>query len=345
MYRYRAYGLGIASALPLPELIADDGDGQSARRPDVILRLDAVADAPRLTSDLPDESCGRVTPDEICMTFRRVGSIAVRAGHEIVIDPVPDLDEALCRLFVLGPALGALLHQRGFLVLHASSVVIDRQCVAFVGEKGQGKSTMAGTLNRRGHPLFADDMVAVALRPIPPLHFKTNPMPAPRPLGEGAPLPPLPLGEGRGEGDHQVRPLAYPGFPQLKLWPEAAAQIGADPESLPRLGLAFEKRACAARDRFYADPVELSRVFVLEDGDSESIQPLPPQQAFMNLVRHSYALPVLEKSGSRKAHFQQAIELARLIPVQALVRRRKLELLAEVAAMVEREISRSEAAA
>ncbi len=315
MYRYRAYGLGISSALPLPELIADDGDGagQNARRPDVTLRLDAVADTPCLTDDSPDESCGRVTPDEICMTFRRVGSIAVRHGCEIVIDPVANLDEALCRLFVLGPALGVLLHQRGFLVLHASAVVIDGVCVSFVGEKGQGKSTMAGTLNGRGHPLFADDMVAVDMQP----EKRSTP---------------------------SGRPLAYPGFPQLKLWPEAAAQLGADPESLPRLGLAFEKRL-AVRDRFYPDPVELSRVFVLEDGDGESIKPLPPQQAFMSLVRHSYALPVLQQSGSQKAHFQQAIELAGLVPVQALVRRRKLDLLPAVAAMVEGEVSRSEAAA
>src|SRR4051794_13306349 len=116
MYSYSAYGLGIGSALPLPELLE-----QGERRPDVMIRLDAVSDAP---PPLPSGGMtGWARRDESCLVVPGVGAMLIRHGREIVLDAVPEADAAACRLFLLGPAMGLLLHQRGFLVLHASAMV------------------------------------------------------------------------------------------------------------------------------------------------------------------------------------------------------------------------------
>src|SRR3989454_2089338 len=48
-----------------------------------------------------------------------------REGREIVVEPAPGVDAGTLRLFLLGPVRAVLLHQRGFLVLHASAVVLD----------------------------------------------------------------------------------------------------------------------------------------------------------------------------------------------------------------------------
>jgi hypothetical protein len=90
-----------------------------------------------------------------------MGTILVRKGREIIVDPIPGLEDKVLRLFVLGPALAVLLHQRGRLVLHASAAAIAGEVVAFMGRSGWGKSTAAAALYTRGHSIVADDVTAV----------------------------------------------------------------------------------------------------------------------------------------------------------------------------------------
>src|SRR5256714_814723 len=289
MYSYSAYGLAVASTLALPELIERNGDGHnghSERRPDVSVRLDAVSAAP---FPLPkNEMAGWVERDEACMFVPDVGRMLIRHGSEIVFDPHNGVDESVMRLFILGPGLGVLLHQRGFLVLHASAIVANGEAIAFIGEKGQGKSTMAGAMARRGFSLLADDIVAIDV-------------------------------------DATPRPMVYPGFPQIKLWPEAAAELGAQVEQLPRVHPELEKRGRRMEERFATEPAPLGKIFVLADGDEDSIHSLPPQQVFMNLVHNCYTYSMLKQSGTQAAHFRQTIRLAGKVPVMNLVRRRQLD--------------------
>ena len=59
-------------------------------------------------------------------------------------DPAPgrDLYESDVRVFLLGSCIGALLHQRGILVLHAGAIHTDKGAVLFTGPWGIGKSTL-----------------------------------------------------------------------------------------------------------------------------------------------------------------------------------------------------------
>jgi ABC-type glutathione transport system ATPase component len=75
-----------------------------------------------------------------------VGAFLVRGGREIMIDAVPGVDARTLRLSLLGPALALVLHQRGRFVLHASTVAVAGSAIAFLGEKGWGKSTIAAAL-------------------------------------------------------------------------------------------------------------------------------------------------------------------------------------------------------
>ena len=81
------------------------------------------------------------------LEYPGAATFLIRGGREIVIDAAPGVEQRLIRLFLLGPALALLLHQRRFLVLHASAVMIDGAAVAFVAEKGMGKSTLAAALH------------------------------------------------------------------------------------------------------------------------------------------------------------------------------------------------------
>ncbi len=67
----------------------------------------------------------------------------------------------LDREILLGPALVLALVIRGTWSLHASAVTCQGKTIAFVGESGRGKSTLAAYLSNAGWHLVADDILPV----------------------------------------------------------------------------------------------------------------------------------------------------------------------------------------
>lgn len=156
LYAYEAYGLVIASELELAGLRAAPA-GHAA--PEVSIRLGTV------DPELPDAVvCAGYFSTAAAAFQLDIASAAryrVREGREIVVDPYPETDPARVRLFLLGSALGALLYQRRLLLLHGSALDTPWGTMVFVGAQGEGKSTLAAHLHRRGYALRSDDVCAV----------------------------------------------------------------------------------------------------------------------------------------------------------------------------------------
>jgi hypothetical protein len=267
--------------------------------PDVVVRVGRVDR--RLPAGHGDGCC-EFTQDEAHFFWDSVGSFLVRAGREIIVEPRPGADEAAVRAALEGVVFGCVCHQRGRLVLHASAVAVNGSAVAFLGGKGRGKSTMAAALYRRGHTLLSDDALV---------------------LNDGA----------------SGRPEVLPGFPQLKLWPNAAAaSLGDDPESLPRLTAGSEKRTRRAADRFSHAPVPLSRVYLLDEGTSPAITPVDPQEAVLAAIAQSYVarfFPEFLRGTEAASHLLRCTRLTRQVPMYRLQRPADLALLPLVAQLVE----------
>jgi hypothetical protein len=245
----------------------------------------------------------RTTGEEVSFFWEDAGAFLVRGGREVIVDPKPGADERVLRACVLGPVLGALLHQRGLLALHASTVAVAGEAIAFVGEKGMGKSTLAAALCARGHRLVADDITAVWF-------------------------------------DEEDRPITYPGYPQLKLWPQAVAYLGDAPESLPRLEPGLEKRARPAASAFSTAPIPLKRVYVLDEGEGVKIETLSPQEALIELIQHSYGRRLLQTVRA-SSHFVQCTSVVRSVPVCSLRRPYRLSTLPKLSRMVEQDLAQS----
>jgi hypothetical protein len=288
MPAYTAYGLRIESDIHLPDLVSESS---RAKAPDVLIRRGSVNVSP---ADGGDDVCRRVSPEEVCIHYEGVASLLIQRGALITID-VPDTAPAgLLRLVLLGPALGVILHQRGFLVLHSSAVRIGDRAVAFVGHKTAGKSTTAAAFNSRGYPLIADDILAVS-----PKTF-----------------------------------LVHPAFPILKLWAEVAGHLHGQTADLEQFHPSMEKFAVPASGAFATAPSRLSAVFSLADAEKISIETLPPQKAFMELVRNSYLLSLLRSTNTAATHFRQAVSLAAAVSVCRLARPRSLAALDELVSTV-----------
>lgn len=299
MYCYIAYGLCIASPIELPELSAS---GTAAMCDSAVGagNVDLVIELGRVPID-EGQNRNRILvwakPGDACLHYRGVATFHLINGSRVVVDAYAEADPRAVRLFLLGPVMALLLHQRKMLVLHASAVVVDGEVIAFAGEKGEGKSTLAGAMTAAGYPLFCDDVLAIDV-------------------------------------SDSRRIVAYPGFSQLKLMPDSAEQVGLAASDLPRIHPDYEKRAARVNGGYALTPLSVKRIYILQSADGEAIERLSPQRRLVELVRHSYLAPLLETTGESADHFRQVVLLANRVEIAALKRARDLSRLRETVGRV-----------
>ncbi|TFI60257.1 hypothetical protein E2493_00655 [Sphingomonas parva] len=145
-WRYRAFGLTIASQVPLPQLAACATGGTA----DLVVALGQVE--PGFESR-PGYRRGRIYDQ-----FRYEAVDGVR----IVVEPLPGSSPSNIADGLMSRVLTAALYQRGLLPLHASAVVLSEGAIAVAGPSGAGKSTLAAMLARQGGRVLADDMLVLA---------------------------------------------------------------------------------------------------------------------------------------------------------------------------------------
>lgn len=242
-----------------------------------------------------------ITAAKARLNFTEVGTFFIDNGREITVFPLPKIEERLIRLPLLGAALAVLLYQRGKFVLHGSAVEVGGEAVVFVGDKGYGKSTMAAMLCRRGHRLLADDTVAIDI-------------------------------------DTTNRHLVLPGFPQVKLYPDAVvAASGRDPDTLEEIASNVSKRSLKP-ENFCTETLPLGAVYVLGHGTDVRISQIEPQEALRFLIVNSYMARFSSKwlqSGIAASNLQHCADVVNQTPVYLLERPRDLSVLENVALAVE----------
>ncbi|MGB3471869.1 MAG: hypothetical protein WBA51_13690 [Erythrobacter sp.] len=184
------YGLVAASDIALPELSPSD-----AGAPTQIFIREGALDWNDPDNPAAIDDYLRGGPGEIWMNIPEKLTMRVKDGHTIIYHPHPGVCEAELRAFLLGSGLGALLVQRGALVLHANAVAMpDGSALLCIGDSGAGKSTTAAAMMLRGYDVLADDVCPI-------------------------------------ESDGMI----HPGLARIKLWDDAAAKLGIVMKGLERL--------------------------------------------------------------------------------------------------------------
>jgi hypothetical protein len=147
---YLAFGLRVRSDLPLPELpvVAD-----RAAPPDVEVR---VFDAPVVDAAPARSGVADVADDIAMLWWPGIGRFVVSDGTDIGVARSPGVDPALLRLYLLGPVLSALLHQRGWIVLRAGAARMGDRVIAFVPGPGVKEA-----LVESGHSIIAREVLAI----------------------------------------------------------------------------------------------------------------------------------------------------------------------------------------
>ncbi|NML85917.1 hypothetical protein [Polaromonas sp.] len=200
-----------------------------------------------------------------------------RDGRKATAWPVPGVSPGTVEHLHLNQVLPLALSRQGRLVLHASAVVIDGKGVAFTGESGRGKSTLAASFATTGARFLTDD---------------------------GLQLDWL---------DGQCR--ITPSHPSVRLWEDSQeALIPQAVDLVPAVEYTTKARLLAGDAMAFCDQLQpLRRVYFLGEGVAPSlvIEAVRPAEALMELVRNSFLLDIEEKQ-LLAWHFDEMVRLAEL---------------------------------
>lgn len=204
---------------------------------------------------------------------------------------------------LLGGCMAVALNQRGYLILHASAVKVNNKAIAFIGDKGWGKSTMARAFIAQGHQFITDDVLAIDL--------------------------------------NNNCPRVFPSFPQLKLCPDAVVAMGEDPQMLPRVMPQINKRQYRLKQYFSTELVPLQSIYLLGKAKQLQITKIAAANSILPLLAHSYGARFGKKllQLGEGEHFLQCSKLASNIKIYYLQRPSNISLLTNIVDLVEQHLS------
>lgn len=273
-HQYRAFGLRWQSAFPLPELSDDPDPGEA----DVVVEP-GFAPPPDIDDLVPGVRADLTT---FWMEVPDVARFLVTGGTHIVVEAASGSSPGDMRAFLLGSAVGALLHQRGLLPLHASAVEIGGRAIAFVAPSGGGKSTLAMHLQHSGARVIADDLCAID------------------------------IAAGRAR--------IWPGLRNLKLWRTSLAAIDRVPDGYEPVLATLDKYRVpvdvAADDR----ALDLAAVVRLDWGEETVLESLPGAEAVGVLVANTFRGQLVAAMGRESQHWHQCVEVFQAASVLRLAR-------------------------
>lgn len=246
MFCYTAFGLSILSEIELPGMIEClDVDH------DIEIILGNV-DIPRLATDV-EGSNYKMINENVYLWWVNIGKFKIELGSKIIIEPIHDLDvniESEIILFLLGPVMAILLHMRGYLVLHGSSIKSNNGAIAFLGYSKFGKSTTAFSFYRKGYPMLTDDIIAIKI-------------------------------------DKKGLPILYPAYPHLRLFEDSFNYIKDNSNELHQVYNFGNKNIVNTPRGFSIEPIVLKAIYLLDTNNMTEILSLNPKKGLLALIRHS----------------------------------------------------------
>jgi hypothetical protein len=254
---YSAFGLVIESELGLTELLPATGQA------DVQIMVGKAPD--RLENPQVKTPWYEAAPGRFLLRVEGIAKYYVENGDRIVIEPHPAAQPETIRVFLLHPAVAALLQQRDYLVLHGAAAVVDGKAVVLVGNSSVGKTAIALTLFDRGYELLGDEICAIKLQ----------------------------------EG----KPVVVPGVPQLNVWRDTLKRADHDVERYQPIRQEIEKYAVPIHDQFGKSAVALGNIVLMKQHNlaANAWEPLKGAAGFEQLMRSAY---FVETVANQAQHFK-----------------------------------------
>jgi hypothetical protein len=180
-----------------------------------------------------------------------------------------------------------VLNLLGIESLHATAVAAPAGAIAFLGDAGTGKSTLAASFQLTGFESFCDDCLVL-----------------------------------RAE---RSRIMATPAYPGVRLWDESLNALMSQAErGEPVAQYTSKTRLLGDASAFRADRLPLARIYLLRRPDgicaaaaTPEIARVPPAQAFPVLVGASFPFDLTDAAMLTR-HFRFIARIAATVPIRRL---------------------------
>jgi Serine kinase of the HPr protein, regulates carbohydrate metabolism len=285
LYRYHAFGLRIASEIPM--LSREPEETGHAPESDIVIEYGSLDE---LWAEWSAESEDKylVKGNDVLFRIAETAVYYVQNGRKITVSPVgePDLDRI--RLYLDGYGISALLLQRKVLPIHGTAFVMNGKAYVIIGSSGAGKSTLAKALLDLGCEFLSDDIV-----PISCAEDGAFVMPA---------LPEQLLWE------ESVQALGMDSGRLHPLYKRGKSAEKADPKEPHRQKYAVPVRQLCRK------PLPLGGMFELVKsaaGTEPSVQEQSKALQLKALLRHTFNRALVPPLGLQEWHFTEASGIAR----------------------------------
>lgn len=288
MYTCRISGLNVLSEMELPGVVPVS---LAPGAEDVVIRQRPVPES--LEEPSHRGPAWELDDRRFLMHLPGIVHLLASDGRTLDMQPEPGTDPAHAMPFVLGTGFGALLLQRGGLVLHASAVALHDRAYIFCGRSGIGKSTLAAALCRAGCRFVNDDVCSVSL-------------------------------------DASGRPVLWPDGRRLKLFDTTIRHLGLDGRQRGVVRAAIGKHYVEPPGPEADTSVPLSAIYILRDAESPDvagIEKLSALDGVQALLQQTYRPRLAFAMARRSRQLPIAAAVLHHAPVFRLTRSRDLDLL------------------
>ncbi len=230
-------------------------------------------------------SFGRLGSEYVLRFAQQLADFVVNAdATRIAVSARRNIPADTLRHLLIDQVLPLVASRHGALSLHASAVhLAGVGTVAFVGEAGRGKSTLAAAFAARGGRIVADDCLAIDL------------------TESGA--------------------LAVPCYPGLRLFPGGAANALIGRARRSRVAHYTTKQRVDRPGLFHAERSPLRALFLLSprgaNGAAAAMRRCRPSTRFVDLLRFAYLLDVEDRRDLERV-FTDISRVAATVPVMRL---------------------------
>ncbi len=240
---------------------------------------------------------------------RNVGEFVVSGdGRLITVRRFEEASVESFQVYLLGRSISFALVKQGFEPLHATVVLIGDSAVAFLGDSGFGKSSLAACFLQAGHRLLTDDLLIVT------------------------------------ESSHGL--MAYPGPPRIKVFPNIARRfLGRAAQGVPMNPDSSKVILPLGPCRGCENPAPLAAIYAITPPEEPkrkapvSIEALSARDSFLELVKHTFNYRLTQPARLAR-QFAAGTRLVAQMPVRRLAYPRVLKQLPEVRQAVIEDLER-----
>jgi hypothetical protein len=290
VHRYGVYGITLRSQiqLALPEYPSAGLAEIELRMQDPSFFSKMVKDAPLKWSHYSTYQYAHLKNGFSYVRWNDIGEFLVSSdGRLITCGHLSDSPGESFQVYLLGQALSFALVRSGFEPFHATSIVINGEAVAFMGDSGFGKSSLAAYFLNAGDRLLTDDLLLLQ--------------------------------------DRQEGFIAYPGPPRIKLLPDMARKFFGGVDGGVPMNRQTQKLVLPLdREKICDTPVPLRAIYELSpphdmtDVKKVEFESLTFRETFVELSCNTFNYVILDGDRVHR-QFKETTRIANAVPMKRLM--------------------------